>query len=123
VKTANDLAKLLDELEKDRPTPEIVYHYTRFPAFAEILASGRIWLSNAKYSNDPDEVEYGRVRIASAVRKDHERRNITGLLAAVLQLTEYFATSFSDSADSLPQWRAYCRNGRGVAIGFSTSGV
>jgi hypothetical protein len=32
--------------------------------------------------------------------------------------THSFVASFSQDADSLPQWRSYCPNGNGVAVGF-----
>ena len=36
------------------------------------------------------------------------------------EFEEAFVCSFSEDGDSLPQWRGYCPNGLGIAIGFSS---
>jgi hypothetical protein len=98
--------------------PKRVFHYTSLPAALEIVASKQLWCSNTRYSNDPSEADYGQKLIEQVIRRDPHFR-LSGLLQTIRQ-TESYATSFSADPDLLPQWRAYCLNGRGVAVGVGT---
>src|SRR5438874_1560541 len=95
--------------------PGRVFHYTSLPSALQIVASKQLWCSNTRYSNDPSEGDYGQKLVEQVIRRDQHFR-LSGLLQTIRQ-TESYAASFSADPDLLPQWRAYCLNGRGVAVG------
>ena len=41
------------------PTPHIIHHYTDDNGLRGILQSGKLWLTDAFYLNDPSELRYG----------------------------------------------------------------
>ncbi|HEX3067417.1 MAG TPA: DUF2971 domain-containing protein [Thermoanaerobaculia bacterium] len=98
--------------------PQRVFHYTSLPAALDIVASRQLWCSNTRYSNDPSESDYGQKLIEQVIRRDPHFK-FTGLLQTI-RVTESYATSFSADPDLQPQWRAYCLNGRGLAVGVGT---
>ena len=105
-------------LEKHRTTPalpETLYHYTSLDAAVQILRSRKMWCSNVVYANDPAEATYGH-SVLDDVAKTDPHLKLQGLRSVLAELDCYIA-SFSGDGDLLPQWRAYCRNGRGVALG------
>lgn len=95
--------------------PESVYHYTSLAATVSIISSRRVWASNVAYSNDPSEGEYGHQVMIDVLKRD-AHFSLGGLLQVISDI-DCYATSFSADPDLLTQWRAYCRNGRGVALG------
>ena len=99
--------------------PDHVFHYTSLPALVGIVTSSRIWCSDIRFSNDPAEVTYGREVIHEIIADNLDEQELV-ILRQWMQRAQYYAASFSAAPDSLPQWRAYCNNGRGVAIGFDT---
>ena len=99
------------------PLPESVYHYTSLEAAIKIIPSREVWASNVAYSNDPTEGEYGHQLIIDVLKTDAHFA-LQGLLQVVNHI-DCYATSFSADPDLLTQWRAYCRNGRGVALGVA----
>lgn len=104
---------------RDAPSiPELVYHYTTVDTATTIALTRKVWCSNVTYSNDPAEGEYGKELLDEVVPRDRDFR-FDGLRKVIAGLQTY-AASFSAAGDVLPQWRAYCRNGRGVAIGVDS---
>ncbi|PYQ26981.1 MAG: hypothetical protein DMF56_21765 [Acidobacteria bacterium] len=97
------------------PVPPIVYHYTSLAAALKIIETGKLWGSNLRYSNDPSEAEYGKHLLDDVLNQDRHL-SLQGLRKGIAELDTY-AVSLSADGDLLPQWRAYCRNGRGVAVG------
>lgn len=104
---------LEDAAQKDRPN--VVYHYTSLPAFLGMVTSRQIWCSSVAFANDPAEVTYADDLIKPFVKK------VTSGLSDMVAGIDYYAASFSTAHDDLSQWRAYCNNGRGVAIGFDAT--
>lgn len=97
------------------PMPSSVFHYTSLDAAVAILRDHTVWCSNVSYSNDPAENAYGYNILLETVKKDRDFA-FAGLLKAIATV-DCYATSFSADPDLLPQWRAYCGNGRGIAVG------
>lgn len=97
------------------PTPSVIYHYTSLEAAMKILETSKVWCSNLRYSNDPSEAEYGKHLLDAVLTKDPDLK-LEGLRKGIADLDTY-AVSLSADGDLLPQWRAYCRNGRGVSVG------
>ncbi len=110
---------VLDRYRAKPETPSVLYHYTSIDAAVEIASSRTIWCSNVAFSNDPSEADYGRKFLDEIVPKD-KILNLRGLRQVINGL-DCYAASFSAEGDLLPQWRAYCRNGRGIAVGIGTN--
>jgi hypothetical protein len=124
----------------DLPEPEIVYHYTTVDTMMKIVESSSIWVTNMDYLNDTTEQEYFltlvRGRLAEFLREqviekgpyDLDNREVFDLGKWFIPPAErlplpnlVFIASFSGEPDSLAQWRSYCPDGNGVAIGFSVA--
>jgi hypothetical protein len=82
--------------------PEIIYHYTSYESFYNILKTRQLHLSAPWNANDPLEGQC------------HHKGKGNG------KIQRYF-TSFSNKFDSRLIWEAYGDKGRGVSIGFKTS--
>jgi hypothetical protein len=105
-------------------TPEILYHYTNVNAMIAIAKESKIWATSIKYLNDTTEGEHFLTLLRRRLPEVHEAfglgHTISDYLGRKRQRVEEqpFIASFSREHDSLPQWRSYCPNGNGVAIGF-----
>lgn len=97
--------------------PESLYHYTTLRALIPIVETGRVWASNVRYSNDPAEISYGDELLRGMLKSEFSDFFLKGLFEKINEI-DYYAVAFSAEPDLLPQWRAYCQNGHGVAIGF-----
>jgi hypothetical protein len=106
--------------------PQVVYHYTSMDTMTKIVQSASIWATSISYLNDTTEGEHFVKLIRDrlpAYRKANPAED-DAIFNAILQKgppdfdSRPFVASFSREADSLPQWRSYCPNGNGVAIGF-----
>lgn len=102
-----------------------VYHYTTLPALKSIVESQELWLTDYAYLNDSSEVRHG-VELAK-MEFDAALCGSTPETAAVMRrLLEIpperqpriCVVCFSFERDSLTQWKAYGREGVGVAIGI-----
>jgi len=108
--------------------PGVVYHYTSLDAMKKIVDSQSIWATSICYLNDVSEQECF-LKMLGRLLPDFLRRNeVSSVHQQALSIlredvsprfeSRPFIASFSNHDDSLPQWRSYCRNGDGVAIGF-----
>lgn len=119
VKALNEKADaVLEQYRTTPPLPEVLYHYTSLDAALLIIPERTMWCSNVVYANDPAEATYSHGVLDEVADTDRQLR-LQGLRAVLTEL-DCYAISFSAAGDLLPQWRAYCRNGRGVAIGVDT---
>jgi hypothetical protein len=108
--------------------PEVVYHYTGIAAMMGIVESGSIWATSICYLNDVTEEEHFLGMLRRLLPDFLSRNNVTQAHKNALDIlnddsplpfeARPFVASFSKHGDSLPQWRSYCANGNGVAIGF-----
>jgi len=107
--------------------PEIVYHYTTMSTMMKIAETATIWATSINYLNDVSEGDYFRELVRKRIPEyliTHQVDDPTifddFLNAPSETLAELrpFIASFSQDGDSLPQWRSYCPNGNGVAIGL-----
>jgi DUF2971 family protein len=118
--TDAEMKQVFDDYKAAEPIPLLVYHYTSLPAFINIVQSGIIWCSNVQFSNDPAEISYAHDLIRSVLAQAYPAFAFGGVFQIIQQI-DYYAAAFSAVKDSLPQWRAYCSNGRGVALGFKSA--
>ncbi len=113
----NAADSVLWKYRDQQPQPSMLFQYTSLEAALQIIETRTVWCSNLRYSNDPSEATYGKDLLDDIMTKDTDLK-LEGLRKVIAELDPY-AASFSADDDLLPQWRAYCRNGRGVAIGAS----
>jgi hypothetical protein len=123
----------------DSPKSEtsLVYHYTDVDTMMKIVDSSCLWATSIKYLNDVKEYEHFRDLVRKNIPRFIETEALesdelqllnefcrpksagghTELQQAIVNIGPFVASCSLDS-DSLPQWRSYCPNGNGVAIGF-----
>lgn len=113
----------------------LLFHYTSLEALRSIIKDESLWASNVRYLNDGAEFTYAvklfsEIIAATRVRESNTRvRTLLKILddaarsadenAPRYPLSTVFVASFSAVGDLLSQWRAYCPDQQGVAIGFS----
>ncbi len=115
----------------------LVFHYTRGPALLGILESMSLWATQVQYLNDrrefllvyeeaadlvvrlnlPDDDYWARC--SSLARLIEHELVRTAMSAERGRMPPIFVVSFSSKWDDLSQWRAYCSDGDGYAIGFN----
>jgi hypothetical protein len=112
--------KLRDPYAEPSGMPNCVYHYCSVGAAIQIIPSRTLWASNVAHSNDPSEIRYGQALLRTVIRQSFPHFAFRGLFQLVAEI-DFYAACFSAEGDLLPQWRAYCGNGRGVSLGALTS--
>ena len=99
-----------------------IYHYTSADSALKILKSGKLWFTERAHLNDPSEIQFG-IKIAARIAEELASPKIAHWLSHLRTRFEephaYYIASFSVDDNSLPQWRAYANDGRGIALGFS----
>jgi hypothetical protein len=109
----------------------LLFHYTGFEAFANIISKGELWASHIRYLNDTSEQrlmwELLKVqiedRLRSAQPSERERLNEALAVAKAPPEVDVYILSFcKDGGNRLSQWRGYSA-GCGVSIGFKADGL
>jgi len=105
----------------------MLYHYTSLQGFIGLMKNKSIWCSHCEFLNDSSEFVHA-LRFASNTTsrifmEDDYLNAFSWLISNTihkleLESRQIFVTSFSEKADLLSQWRGYCPQGAGVAIGF-----
>lgn len=130
-------------MTNNRQEDKFLYHYCSNDVFFSILKNKQLWMSDISRSNDynelriflpdifyeiedlynakPFELKYNDaiknnalVDLLRDVDKYISRAQINGFLTS-------FVVCFSETEDSLSQWRGYANDGKGCSIGFSQS--
>jgi hypothetical protein len=122
-------------LDRRRPLPTTLYHYTTAEGLLGILETQKLWATHYAYLNDPSEVEYGRQLIIEFLTDERTRviqqpdfqgadrwMGFLGLaeeavLKARVQIGDPFLACFCEDGDLLSQWRRYGSDGRGYSLG------
>jgi hypothetical protein len=112
-----------------RKPPRHLFHYTDLEAVKGIFTSKSLWLSKFTSTNDISEIRLAIQHFQDFVER--EARDVAHgeaelLREAARQLEAYRRTniclaSFCEENDLLSQWRSYGNDGRGIALGFSSS--
>lgn len=108
--------------------PDYLYHYTTAKGLIGIVTGKKLWATNIFYLNDQTEfrfgMELGKQRLQALAEKaegdEKDRYNSMATLVSQWMKSKdsyLYVCSFSEAADDLSQWRAYCPAG-GYAIGF-----
>jgi hypothetical protein len=127
-KTEASLIKALSA----RRRPRILYHYTSASALIGILQSRTMWTTGIRFLNDTTEYKFAVNLARDAIQRrvdkvgnqfDLALNNVLlERLKAEVQ-AEVYVTSFTEKADQLSQWRAYCPPTGGYAIGFRSKAL
>ena len=136
-----DVPSVEQFLERVRSyTPDLIYtkgaidrihHYTDLAGLAGIVGSQDLWLTNARFSNDDEEMTHGY----GVVRTVIEQRLAGALLPGEKECLEelqrlladpeaeaVYICCFCQDGDLLSQWRGYGANGSGVSLAFDPAG-
>ena len=119
---------------RSRPTG-LLYHYTDAKGLIGMLESRQLWASNIMHLNDAGEFVHAigivKEEITQRLRDDPpgvdpDWSSMLSELEAeggesAFVATRLFVASFSENGDQLSQWRAYCPEGNGFAVGFRCS--
>ncbi len=101
-----------------------IYHYTSLESFLLIATQLTLRLSNAKFMNDGNELEYGKQLFLKMLsdRKDLTPQDINQVASLfsenLAKGPETYAFCMTSLRDAFTQWKLYGDDGRGVAIGF-----
>ncbi|WP_446326723.1 DUF2971 domain-containing protein [Burkholderia pseudomallei] len=111
--------------------PKTIYHYCGADAFLSIIKGGRLWVSDARKTNDRQELRW--FKDLAFEHLDTESKNSEEIKALLVELdlqftlihdiSDYFVCCFSEERDSVPQWSAYAERGTGYAIGFDVNAL
>jgi hypothetical protein len=104
-----------------------LFHYTSAAAFESVVKNGSLWLSNAAYLNDAEELTYpaelARSVLAEFLLSESDpgatrfMQEVTGGLFAHILFKSWFVGSLTTRGNQLSQWRAYWPSG-GYSMGF-----
>lgn len=104
---------------------ETLYHYTNLEAFLSILKNRKLWLTGIHNLNDAKEINWTLAKVDKKLNEllDAYGEQNTNILRGIIKSnkTTPYVCSLSTEPDLLSQWRAYAKDGAGVAIGFKRS--
>lgn len=113
--------------------PEVLFHYTSYPALYSIVRSGALWATLVHYSNDRREfsaaLDQARAGLQQIRRKNDDNLIVAeaaqGLHDELSRISRIIVCVFSLSAhgDLLSQWRGYCPREGGLSLGFRSSAL
>ncbi len=105
---------------------DVIYHYCSTQTFHSIVTSKTIRLSALSYSNDRDEgsvlFNICRRRMLKDGMPEKLVDDVVGIIRTLRDNSVMLGFCCS-IRDRLSQWRGYADDGRGLAIGFSKSGL
>lgn len=109
------------------PPPTRLFHYTSTAALVSIVRNNEMWLSDATFLNDAEEVEHGRKlalsRLGATIGATTDP-DVKRMLEATLAKFDtsagpgVYVACFSLEGDDLAQWRGYGRGEAPIAIGL-----
>lgn len=110
---ALELAPSFDYQKDLSDPPHIGYQYREFDSFWTILKSDSLWATDARFSNDSQEQQFGTDTLTCEL--DEKSKEF-------LELNEDYIVCFCAEDDKLSQWRGYAAKG-GVSMGFDFGGA
>ena len=106
-----------------------LYHYTDLNGLLGIVQSNGLWLSEAKYLNDKEELINGKKLTIDLINYLLKNKSKYAIFREVLMgvinkletntFSNNYVCSFSLKEDDLDQWRAYGDRGSGICIEFT----
>lgn len=99
-----------------------LFHYSDVDGFFNIVKNKKLWLSGPHNLNDHQELHWALGKTYKALQlllPLYQKEHVELLWESICinKLTP-FTCSLSSNGDLLSQWRAYARNGTGLAIGL-----
>jgi len=111
--------------------PATLYHYTNAQGLLGIVQSHRLWAGDARFLNDPSEIEYAANAIRESivwVTKHYPSplpntftRQVVADLDGFVAEARVYICCFCHKGDLLSQWRGYGAQGGGYSIGFDAT--
>lgn len=98
--------------------PPILYHYCSLESAVAILESQTLRLSSMLHLNDGLEFKWLQRMFLERIAEKHGDKFDESLILAK-SFTSLYCFSMSTDDDSLAQWRAYGKDGYGVALGIN----
>jgi hypothetical protein len=128
----NSLTSYSQDLVQHLRSGQKLCHYTSLEGALGIISSGDLWLTDSRYSNDDEELNYGH-RLVDAVlddldnnaKTDPQRQQWLGRLRQQIQAAHgdhVYICCFCEKDNLLSQWRGYAENGGGISIEFDPNG-
>jgi hypothetical protein len=112
---------ILDAFIAHEPPP-ILYHYTNGVGVLGIIQKRVLYASSSLHLNDAMEHKIANhllnEELEASRLSEVEKHEFRSLMRFAAQRSSYVC-SFSENGNVLSQWRAYCREGHGFAVGFS----
>jgi hypothetical protein len=126
--------------------PDVLYHYTDAAGLLGIVQTGALWVTDAEYLNDAQELQFGRPELRDALMRAADNLCLKGaedegpscsratiMREAATHLASggffldkpahaAYVACFCEDGDLLSQWRGYGPLG-GFAIGFHRSSL
>jgi DUF2971 family protein len=128
----DSLQSYSSDLVQHLQSGQTLCHYTTLGGAYGIITDRDLWLTNSKYSNDDEELNYGHRMVESVLAelKDEAKGNqprLDWLLELRSQLSaaredEVYICCFCERENLLSQWRGYADDGGGVSIEFDAQG-
>lgn len=126
------LQSLSQDLVQHLGAGQKLCHYTGIDGAIGIIGGGDLWLTNSRYSNDDEELDYGHGLVDSVLEQlltepasDSARLRWLRKLRDKVQAArgdQVYVCCFCETDDLLSQWRGYAENGGGFSIEFDPAG-
>ena len=125
-----ELDRLVQKTFFHEPTPDVLYHYTKWDSAEGILNSKQIWATSHDCTNDPAELSSAGDVIVTVARDIRNKfappgRQILDCLAdnysksKITKITPVFLSCFSAARDKDILWqKSYGDQGRGLCLGI-----
>jgi hypothetical protein len=125
----NECVGIKKEYYPTMPTDETNYHYCSSKAFAKIIRSKKLWLTDMFSTNDKEEHRWLRKVASEVIEAERQRpsrqwketttRLLRTLSIDIDEIGEVYLACLSRRRDSIGQWCRYADDGQGFAIGFA----
>lgn len=120
---------------------QLVYHYTSLETFHKIISKSscefiKLRATHIEYLNDYSEhkiaVKLLKDKLIEFDNKQNPKKDLENLLTEKnISFFRYdgiddlypFVTCFSEEKDSIPMWRSYANDGKGIALGFQADNL
>lgn len=108
------------EIAAPLPDGKLLVHYTNLGTLIEIARNNDLWMTDARYSNDRQEIVGGlgavRTRVKAKLRREASFYSLVNDWLTRREENRFYVTCFCTESDLLSQWRAYGADGEGVSI-------
>ena len=99
---------------------KLVAHYTSMSNFYSIIATDELWATQARFSNDDNELTHAKNLINEVISEYSDSNTINNIINDII-LPDCYIISLCSDDDLLSQWRGYCGYREGVSISFDFS--